>query len=78
MITRNLGRIYKKLSAGGIAINIETLSPDIVAGAAMAATIIVTPGNNKAAIIQRGHCGTSLSAGNFGVDKELITRNLTT
>ena len=50
LITRNLGRIYKKLSAGGIAINIETLSPDIVAGAAMAATIIVTPGNNKAAI----------------------------
>jgi hypothetical protein len=50
LITRNLGRIYEKLGAGGIAINVETLSPDIIAGAAMAATIIVTPGSNKAAI----------------------------
>ena len=50
LITRNLGHIYEKLGAGGIAINVETLSPDIIAGAAMAATIIVTPGSNKAAI----------------------------
>ena len=51
MIAGNLGRVDQKLGAGRITVDVEALTPDIISGTTMAAAMIITPGNNKTAII---------------------------
>ena len=51
LIAGNLGRVDQKLGTGRITVDVEALTPDIISGTTMAATMIITPGNNKTAII---------------------------
>ena len=65
-------RIDEKFLANHLAIHIEALSPNVVAGTGIMAAVI-TPGDDKPAVVQRCHRGLILMARGVGVNPELIT-----
>ena len=71
LLARNI-RIDEKFFANHLAIHIEALSPNVIAGTGIMAAVI-TPGDDKPAIVQRRHRGLILMARGVGVDPELIT-----
>ena len=65
-------RIDEKFLANHLAIHIKALSPNVVAGAGIMATVI-TPGDDKPAIVQRRHRRLILSTSGPRINPELIT-----
>ena len=71
LLTRDI-RIDEKFLTNHLAIYIKALGADVVAGAGIMATVI-TPGDDKPAIVQRRHRRFILSTSCPRINPELIT-----